>query len=325
MKLNGIVGTGSGKLGASIFSVNAGKQIVRQYQPVVANPSTPAQVNQRASLKLLSQLAAAMAPIIVIPKEGMVSARNRFISRNYDNVIATDGQAQVTYENLQITSGNVGLPSISVSRAEGTNVISAHLSAAPSGDVSRVVYALYKKTQGQMEYIASRVVTTRGENNDFPASFPATTGDVILYAYGMKDTDSKASAKFANYNVASATDIAKLVATRAIAIGDYSFTQTRGTTLFSGETATESVPDGQARVFVTSAGPGSATGAGTFAIGSTVTVTATPDSGAIFKGWRLNGTQQLVSNNLQYSFTLQEQTDLVASFGTDPGDEPNEN
>lgn len=325
MKLNGIVGTGSGKLGASVFSVNSGKQIVRQYQPVVANPSTTAQVNQRARLKLMSQLAAALAPVIVIPKEGMVSARNRFISRNMDSVIATDGEAQVTYENLQITAGNVGLPAISAERADGTGAISVHLSIAPSGDVSRVVYALYKKTQGQMEYVGSRVITTRGENNNFPASFPATTGDIILFAYGMKDANSKASAKFANYNVASATDIAKLVASRAIATGDYSFTQTRGTTLYSGETATEDVPDGSARVFVTTAGPGTATGAGTYTIGQTVQVQATPNEGAIFLGWRPNGLQSYVSTAERYSFTLLEQTDLVAVFGTDPGDQPSEN
>lgn len=325
MKLNGIVGTGSGKLGASVFSVNSGKQIVRQYQPVVANPSTTAQVNQRARLKLMSQLAAAMAPAIVIPKDGMVSARNRFISRNMDSVIATDGEAQVTYENLQITTGNVGLPAIYAARAEGTGVISVNLSTAPSVDVSRVVYIMYKKTQGQMEYVASRIVTTRGENNNFPASFPATSGDVILYAYGMRDNNSNASAKFANYNVASATDIAKLVANRSIALSDYSFTQTRGTTLYSGDTATEQVPDGSARVFVTTAGPGTATGAGTYTIGQTVLCVATPNEGAIFLGWRPNGLQSYVSTAERYSFTLLEQTDLVAVFATDPGDQPSEN
>ena len=325
MKLNGIVGTGSGKLGASVFSVNSGAQIVRQYQPVVANPSTPAQVNQRARLKLMSQLAAALAPVIVIPKEGMVSARNRFISRNMDYVIATDGTAQVTYENLQITAGNVGLPSISVSRAEGTNIVSASLSAAPAADISRVVYAMYKKTLGQMEYVASRVVTKRGENDNFPATLTSATGDVIILAYGMKDADSKATAKFANYNVASASDIARLVATRSIAIGDYSFTQTRGTTLYSGEQGSVVVPDGQALVYVSAAGPGTVSGGGAYDIGTEVTVTATPNSGAQFVGWRRNNSSTIISTAMQYTFTLNELTDLVAVFKTPDDDKPNEN
>lgn len=325
MKLNGIGGTGSGKLGAQVWSVNSGEQVVRQYQSKVTNPSTPAQVNQRASLKLMSQLAAAMAPVIVIPKQGMVSARNRFISKNFDYVVATDGTAQVTYENLQITAGNVGLPSISATRAEGATTISVSLSAAPASDISRVVYAMFKKTQGQLEYVASRVVSNRGESNNFPASFPVSSGDIVLYAYGMKDLNSNASAKFANYNVASASDIARLVATRSIAVSDFSFTQTRGTTIYSGETGTTEVPDGQARVFVTAAGPGTVTGAGTYAIGSTVVVQATPNEGAVFNGWRLQGLQTIVSNNERYEFTLAEQTDLIAMFSSDSSDEPGEN
>lgn len=325
MKLNGIGGTGSGKLGAQVWSVNSGEQVVRQYQSKVTNPSTPAQVNQRARLKLMSQLAAALAPVIVIPKQGMVSARNRFISKNFDYVVATDGTAQVTYENLQMTAGNVGLPSISATRAEGATTISVSLSAAPASDISRVVYAMFKKTQGQLEYVASRVVTNRGESNNFPASFPVSSGDIVLYAYGMKDLNSNATAKFANYNVASASDIARLVATRAIAVSDFSFTQTRGTTIYSGETGTTEVPDGQARVFVTAAGPGTVTGAGTYAIGSTVFVQATPNEGAVFNGWRLQGLQTIVSNNERYEFTLTEQTDLIAMFSSDTSDEPGEN
>ena len=54
MKLNGIVGKGTGKLGASVFAISGGEQIVRQYNPVVSNPNTDAQVAQRAKLKLMS-------------------------------------------------------------------------------------------------------------------------------------------------------------------------------------------------------------------------------------------------------------------------------
>lgn len=325
MKLNGFVGTGSGKLGASVFSVNSGAQIVRQYQPVVANPSTAAQVDQRARLKLMSQVAAAMAPVIAIPKAGLVSARNQFISKNMDSCIATDGVAQVTYENLQLTAGNLGFPSISATRAEGTGVISVNLSSAPSGDISRVVYIMYRKTQGQLEYVASRIVRERGESNNFPTTFPASSGDVVLYAYGMKDSNAAATAKYENYKVASASDLATLVGSRTIAFGDYTFTQTRGTTMASGSQGTIVVPDGQAVVYVTAAGPGTATGSGTYEIGTSVTVTATPNTGAQFLGWRRNGSSTILSTALQYTFTLQELTDLVAVFNTPEQSGPNEN
>lgn len=327
MKLNGFVGTGSGKLGASVFSVNSGAQIVRQYQPVVANPSTSAQVDQRARLKLMSQVAAAMAPVIAIPKNGLKSSRNLFISKNMDSCIATDGVAQVTYENLQLTAGNIGFPSITAARAAQTGVISVNLSSAPSGDIARVVYIMYRKTQGQMEYVASRIVREKGENNNFPTTFPASSGDVVLFAYGMKDSDAKATAKYENYNVATASDLATLISSRTIAFGDYTFTQTRGTTLATGEQGTIVVPEGQAVVYVTAAGPGTATGSGTYEIGSQVTVTATPNQGANFVGWRRNGSSATVSTSLTYTFTIQEATDLVAVFQTpsNGGDDLDEN
>lgn len=327
MKLNGFVGTGSGKFGSSVFSVNSGAQIVRQYQPVVANPSTSAQVDQRARLKLMSQVAAAMSPVIAIPKNGLKSSRNLFISKNMDSCIATDGVAQITYENLQLTAGNIGFPSITATRNASTGVISVSLSSAPSADIARVVYIMYRKTQGQMEYVASRIVTAKGENNNYPTTFSASSGDVILYAYGMKDSDSKATAKYENYNVATASDLATLISNRTIAFGDYTFTQTRGTTLATGQQGTVVVPDGQAVVFVTAAGPGTATGSGTFEIGSQVTVTATPNTGANFIGWRRNGSSNVVSTSLEYTFTLQETTDLVAVFQTPSsgGDDLDEN
>ena len=325
MKLNGFVGTGSGKMGASVFSVNSGAQIVRQYQPIVANPSTAAQVNQRARMKLMSQVAAAMAPVIAIPKLGLKSARNQFISKNFDSCIATDGLAQITYENLQLTSGNIGLPAISATRAAEGGAISVNLSSAPAGDISRVVYIMYRKTLGQMEYVASRIVTTRGESNNFPATFPASSGDVILFAYGMKDSNAQATARYENYKVTSATDIATLVSSRAIAFGDFTFTQTRGTTIASDSQGTIVVPDGQAMLYVTTAGPGRATGSGTHKIGTEVTVVATPNDGAEFVGWKVNGSGSYISTDLSYTFTLQETTDLIAVFRTPESDQPSEN
>lgn len=325
MKLTGISGTGSGKLGAYVWSVNSGEQVVRQYQPKVANPSTIRQVDQRARMKLMSQVAAAMAPVIAIPKIGLKSARNQFISKNFGSCIAVDGVAQVTYENLQLTAGNIGFPAITATRAENTGIISVNLSSAPSGDISRVVYIMYRKTLSQLEYVASRIVSTRGESNNFPATLPASRGDVVLFAYGMKDSNAQATAKYENYKVTSASDIAILVSSRAIAFGDYTFTQTRGTTIASGSQGTVVVPEGQAMVFVTTAGPGRATGSGTYEIGSEVTVVATPNTGATFLGWRVNGSSSYVSTVLSYKFTLQETTDLVAVFQTPQDDQPTEN
>ena len=87
MKLNGLLGTGSGKLGTSVFTTVKGTQIVRQYQPTVNNPSTNLQVSQRSRFKLVSQIAASMADVIAIPRNGIISSRNLFVKKNMPAVL----------------------------------------------------------------------------------------------------------------------------------------------------------------------------------------------------------------------------------------------
>lgn len=311
-------GVATGKLGGIVYSVNSGQMIAREYQPNVSNPNTEAQVNQRAKLKLMSQVAAALAPVIVIPKEGLKSSRNLFIKKNFDKTSADGGVAQVSYENLQITAGNAALPAIELTRSLESG-ITARLSQRADASISRVVYISYSKTsENTLQYMQSIIVDNAGADGTFPGSLLYLEGDVVVFAYGMKDLTAKARAKYAEYNVASGEDIARLAASRNISYSDYQFTQTRGTTLFAGESESTTIPDGSARVFVTAGNGGSVAGAGVFQIGQQVTVTATPAEGKIFAGWYANGSDVLLSNNASYSFTLQGTTDLVARFVNDP-------
>ena len=145
MKLAGIVGTGSGKLGSSVFATVSGQQIVRQYQPVVSNPATEAQTAQRAKLKLMSQIGAAMAPVIVMRKDGLVSARNKFIKRNIANASVLQGTASVDVPELQITDGVGNVGDVQSIYAQGAvNVIVSNLDP----NASRVVYVLFRRHSG---------------------------------------------------------------------------------------------------------------------------------------------------------------------------------
>lgn len=313
-RVNSILGKINGKVGNVVLTSTGGEVIAREYNPNVSNPNTTAQVDQRAKLKLMSQIAAALAPVIVIPKEGLKSSRNLFIKKNFGSVYASGGVAQVTYENLQLTNGNAGIPAIHVTRNENTG-ISVNLEERADGAINRVVYILYKKTsESTLQYVQSTIAETAGDNGDFPATLVYTTGDIVVFAYGMKDLSGKATAKYSDYAVENGLDIAKLSMERKLSLKEFQFTQTRGTTLFEGESESVVVPDGQARVFVTALGPGTVAGAGVFALNSQVTVTATANEGKIFSGWRLNGASSYVSTAASYTFTLEGQTDLVAVF-----------
>lgn len=314
-KVTSLYGKTTGKIGSIVFSTSGGETIAREYNPHVSNPNTEAQVNQRARLKLMSQLSAALAPVIAMNKEGLVSARNKFTKRNFGYSYATDGEAQVSYENIQLTSGNASLPAIVFKQAEGQTPASLSLAENASSFVSRVVYIIYKKTEnGGLQLLDSKIVEEAGVDGKFSWALLRNMNDnYVFYAYGMQDMSAKATAEYGNLYVTTANDLAKLIASRQISASDYQFTQTRGATANNG-TPIEPTPEGKVRVYVTAQGPGTVSGGGLVDEGSQVTLTATPNEGAVFVGWKLNGGNAYLSTNEVYTTTANTLLDIIGEF-----------
>lgn len=320
MKLQGFL-KGVGKIENIVVSQTGGVTIARAYQPNVSNPSTLPQVNQRARLKLASQMAAALAPVIAMAKQGLVSARNQFIAKNMPWISADSGVAQVSYENLQLTNGTIGLPSISVSRA--SDKITVKLSATAGSSVSQVVYICYhKNSENVLQLIGSKIQNVAGEDGLFQAQFDDPTGDVVVFAYGMKALSGAASAKYGSYMVENASDIASLVGTRKLSAGDFQFTKTRGATIFAGEEQNTKPADNQVMIYITAGNGGSVSSnkfsgnRGAVDKGTDVTLTATANSGYTFDGWYTNGTNTRVSTSASYVFTANAPADLIARFNS---------
>lgn len=311
---------GKGKLGGTVYSIVAGTCVTREYNPYVGNPNTVSQMNQRSKLKLLSQLAAALAPVITIPKDGLKSSRNLFISRNYESVLANNGVAQIVYENIQLTNGNAGLPAIEATRSQESG-ITVQLASSADAAVSRVVYVVYQKSsENQLIYVGSAIQDEAGENGKFAAEFEYMTGDIVIWAYGMKDMNASATAKYGDYEVNDGQDVAKLFMNRSLSNSDFQFTQTRGITLFSGEGGTVNPEEGQKMVYINASGPGTVSGEGftgnrkAVAVGEAVTVVATPNTGCTFLGWQRSGQSSYVSQTAQWTFNVQDNMDLYAVF-----------
>lgn len=323
-KASSMWGKTTGKVGGLVYATAGGEQIVREYSPNVSNPSTTAQVDQRAKMKLMSQLSASLASVIAMTKTGLVSKRNKFTKINFEYTYAVDGKAQVSYENLQLTEGNLSLPQIGGTMQDGK--MQVFFADAPSANIRRVVWCLFTKTsEGKLEFVDSHIISERGNAGSYFAwltdvSFGVQTSpsqDYVIYAYGMIDTNSQATTRYGNLNVETATDLATLVASRTLDYQNYQFTGTRGATWKRGENQPQysgtAIGPNQVRVYATATNGGTVSGAGVYDIGDTVTLTATPDSGYEFVKWQVNGGGDYSTSN-PVTLTASETVDLVAVF-----------
>lgn len=186
MKLNGFVGKGSGKLGSSVFAISGGEQIVREYNPRVANPNTDAQVSQRAKLKLMSQLAAALAPGLAFKKMGLVSARNQFVAKNIGLCTFENGKASHQMTTLQLTPGSVGFPEI-IAVTEQENLVVITNTTPIAGDITKAVFIVVKQDDNaKIAFVEKKIL-------DVPATGVVTTSftgedgaTYFAYMYGWK-------------------------------------------------------------------------------------------------------------------------------------------
>lgn len=330
MKLNGLLGTGSGKLGTSVFTTVKGTQIVRQHQPVVTNPSTKLQVAQRSRFKLVSQIAASMADVIAIPRIGLTSSRNLFIKKNMPAILGDVEGAKVSYEKLQLTSGTAALPAIVAYR--GVSDLTLNLASDARAIVNRVIYCIFtKNSDGQLMLNTSAIVSEAGEDGTFKLQVTDIAGDLAIYTYGMKDTSASASATFGNYKVTNASDIATLVSNRSISSKDFIFTKTNGTTLYSGEQENVTVGEnqvmvhlnvgenGQAKVTIGDENQETVPGGTSFrkAVdkGSKIVFDSFSDAGYIMGPWVNNSDGSTVSSSKLYTVnSVQDNIDISISF-----------
>ena len=238
----------TGKLADTVMSVRNGEQLARKYQPIVNNPSTPAQIAQRAKMKLLSQLSAVMAPVIAIPRQGSVSSRNLFTKKNFGIVTYANNEAEITLNSVQLTSSVVAFPAISAIRGE--TAISAFINDAQdlgNINVNRVVYCMFaKQPDNKLRFVDSRVATTAGNGGWEVDDLPLVANEVVILAYGVRDNTEAARVTFGNLEAIAAEQVAQLVTSRTLTEADVTLSETRGFTLAAASNAsmTHSPDDG---------------------------------------------------------------------------------
>ncbi len=230
-KINAIFGKGTGKCGPLVFQINGGVQIMKEKAAKVNNPQTDAQVEQRAKLKLASQVAAIMAPAIVIPKQGLKSSRNLFIKKNWDLLTYEDNEASFACMNAQLTNGSNSLPAITKTSDSETGDPIVNIANGAKLVADKIVVAVFAK-QGEDKFrFVKLVVGDAIENSTSPVVVEGCPNDAFGLVYGVKNVNSATSVAFNNLDYDDSDAVASLLATLSNSTSGNLFTRTSGITL----------------------------------------------------------------------------------------------
>lgn len=231
MKLQGIVGKGTGKLGASVWAIRKGVQIVREYTDKVSNPNTPAQVGQRAKFKLLTQLAAVVAGAGMFFRNlnAGESMRNAFMRANMGAVelSPTGDVALLNVSEVVLTDGHTTAPSASFNRTNGE--LSVDVSAAAMADIMGIGYAVITLPDvGRVIGYSARAEKAEGETA-ITATIVAPSAmmnKTNVLVWGYRFADAAARAKYEAIAAAEAADVVSLEFDRMLREGLIEPTQT---------------------------------------------------------------------------------------------------
>lgn len=231
MKLQGFVGKGTGKLGASVWAIRKGVQIVREYTDKVTNPNTPAQVGQRAKFKLLTQLGAVVAGNGMFfrnlnPGENM---RNAFMRANMGAVTLspTGDVALLNVSEVALTDGHTTAPSATFNRTTG--IMSVDLSASAMSDIMGIGYAVITLPDvGRVIGYSTRAEKAEGETAIMvtivaPSALMNKTNVLV---WGYRFADAAARAKYEAIAASETADVVSLEFERMLREGLIEPTQT---------------------------------------------------------------------------------------------------
>lgn len=183
-----------------------------------------------------------------------------------------------------------------------------------------MMVVLYNNT---MNYPAAYTNYTNGSGNESLYSLDGNSyysiSNAISWLLKTNITDGTYSYKiYRNGNVIANNHTQASYNDNGLAVGTYNYTVK--TNYYGGEseasnTASATIAPAQNYTVAVSANPangGNVTGGGSYPEGTSVTVTASANTGYIFNKWTENGTQ--VSTNASYTFTINGNRTLVAVF-----------
>lgn len=222
-KMYGFTGKLSGKMGSAVFRIRGGEQIVTQYNPVVNNPRTTAQTNNRAIFTLAVQLAKVFADclggfIIKTRKtkktRGAMTPRNLFTMINYPLITIPNDSEKAVIPMAQVKLTDSSTFFAPASRLS-VSLVQGQLTAGVrdmNEAVTAVQFVVVDYMNNQPIVIQTAVIDAVGGTAQLDVMGNSANRKTVL-AYGIIESDKLNRTKFDDLNspVHAAPYIAQVV------------------------------------------------------------------------------------------------------------------
>lgn len=192
----------TGKFAGAAFQQSPGNGTILREVVKPTNPSTEAQVEQRAKFKLMSQVATAFKSVIAMKREGNITPRNMFVRINSPLLTfdPAQKQAKISLVQLQLTKS-----SQSVVLSPGEN--NAFTLSADLPILYGAVFVHVNVTDNEVIAIKAvkNVELEQAANSVSTTIEGVEAGDFIL-AYGIMQKTDGLKIKYYDYAAESADD-----------------------------------------------------------------------------------------------------------------------
>ena len=176
-----------GRVGGQVYAVNGGEQIIRTYNPVVANPRTSLQQAQRAKVVLAGKLSS-LTPDAVLT--GMASSKRDRRSEYTRNIIikavANDTpqgyKAVLEPADLIFSKGRSNPDLKATIKAESNTAVSVQVTKGNSIDAVMLVAVEYNGALLEYTLVNYELVTNFDDATLIALSGRSQTGNVNVYA-----------------------------------------------------------------------------------------------------------------------------------------------
>ena len=187
----GLLGGYTGKLGTTVGSSWKGINVVRTYQPNVANPNSQGQQDQRNAFKQISQVASLLLGPIVKPfwdsKATKMSGYNAFIQAN---LLGAVKNGKIDPEKFILSQGRIGFTKVYTYEIGSKETQFTWNTALPAFGASTDTLS-YVAYTSEMEIIDFGVNVALRENQGADIILPTDFERIEYFVFSWRSADGK--------------------------------------------------------------------------------------------------------------------------------------